>query len=81
MSRIHTPTSLCCLLQPHGKCSACKLKLCAECFQEHLQKNDLEAQLKFLDGEGQTYTYHTSLKCSLLGKPAIYVDIDTVLNL
>lgn len=82
MARIHHPSSLCCLLNPHGRCSACTLKLCQDCFSDHLEKNDCEVQLKFSSKHDEgPYTFHTSMKCSLLGKPAIYVEVDTDLNL
>lgn len=81
MSRIHNSVSLCCLLNPDGKCAACKLRLCDKCFPKHFQKNNSEVQLKFLDGEKRTCTFFTSMKCSSLGRPTIYVQIDTILNL
>ena len=81
MSRIQYPTDLCCLLDPHGICSACHLKLCDECFPEHLQKNDCEVKLQFTDRKSdETYAYFTSMKCSILGRPAIYLNLDTTIN-
>lgn len=81
MSRTQCPSQLCCLIDPDGKCSACRVNLCAECFDAHFQKNDHEVQLKFTDALGSSFTYWATSKCSFLKKPAIYVQVDTVLKL
>lgn len=81
MKRAQYPSNLCCILDPHGICSACALKICNKCFPDHLEKNDREVQLKFTDKKSdELYTYHTSMKCSLLGKSAVYLNLDTTVN-
>lgn len=79
MSCLQNLSNLCCLLKSEGKCSACKIDLCAYCFHDHFQKNDSEVVLKFLDANRYSYTFHTSMKCCMVGKPAIFAT--TCLNL